>query len=98
MEFLTFKIKSISFIIVLIIYFLPSIIACWKKKKNTGAIILTNFIPICMGNFIYYGNDMPLSALSKAMEGDFQFTVIGLVVWIIALIWATTNDSQEKKQ
>lgn len=45
------------------IYFFPSIVGFYKRKKNTGAIFVTNLF--------------------------FGWTGIG---WVIALIWAVTND------
>lgn len=97
LESLKFKLDG-SFFIVLIICFLPSIIAFNKKKKNQTAILLTNVIPLFFGKIVYFDDGNPYtSELYKATKnGYFQITVIGLVVWIIALIWATTNDSQEK--
>jgi len=44
-------------------YFVPSIVALVKKKRNTGAIVLVN---VLLG-----------------------WSVVG---WIVALVWAVTND------
>jgi len=49
--------------IVAAIYFLPSIIAAHKRKKNSTAIVVLNLM--------------------------LGWTVLG---WIIALVWAVTND------
>lgn len=53
------------FFIILLIYFIPSIVGFSKKKHNAGAIFVLN---------LFAG-----------------WSVIG---WIIALVWATTNDKK----
>lgn len=55
-------------IVILVIYFIPSLVAINRKRDNTGAIMALN---------LFAG-----------------WTFIG---WIVALVWASTLDDEEKE-
>lgn len=58
---------SVATALLLVIYFLPSLVSVNRKRENTGAIIALN---------LFAG-----------------WTFIG---WIVALVWASTMDDEER--
>lgn len=57
-----------SFFLIIIIYFLPTLVAMNRKRDNTTAIFALNLLG--------------------------GWTMIG---WLVALVWATTLDEEEKE-